>query len=80
MILLRRGIRAHTLESSVEFDVMVDFSQQSTRLRRECHAPWRPPIDVFETGIGLVIRAELGGLATRRGAPTRSSCRSGSRA
>ena len=25
--------------------------------------PWRPPIDVFETATGLVVRAEIGGLA-----------------
>jgi HSP20 family protein len=64
MILLRRGLRAPTLESSFELDVMVDFGQQPARSRHQCHAPWRPPIDVFETGSGLVVRAELGGLST----------------
>ncbi len=62
MILLRRGLRTQTLESSFELDVLVDFSQQPTRSRHQCLAPWRPPIDVFETGNGLVVRAELGGL------------------
>jgi HSP20 family protein len=62
MILLRRGLRAQTLESSFELDVMVDFGQQPTKGRRQCLAPWRPPIDVFETDNGLVVRAELGGL------------------
>ena len=64
MILLRRGLRAQTLESSFELDVMVDFGQQPARSRHQCLAPWRPPIDVFETGSGLVVRAELGGLST----------------
>ena len=64
MILLRRGLRTQTLESSFELDVMVDFGRQATRGRRQCHAPWRPPIDVFENGNGLVVRAELGGLTT----------------
>ena len=64
MILLRRGLRTQTLESSFELDVMLDFGPQSTRSLRQCDAPWRPPIEVFETGNGLVVRAELGGLST----------------
>jgi HSP20 family protein len=64
MILLRRGLRTQTLESSFELDVIIDFSQQPTRSRHQCLAPWRPPVDVFETGNGLVVRAELGGLTT----------------
>jgi HSP20 family protein len=62
MILLRRGLRAHTLESSFELDVMLDVGQQPTRGLRQRGSPWRPPIDVFETDNGLVVRAELGGL------------------
>src|SRR5215211_7717696 len=64
MILLRRGLRTQMPESSFELDVMVDFGTEPTRSRRQCLAPWRPPIDVFETGSGLVVRAELGGLTT----------------
>jgi len=64
MILLRRGRQTHTLESSFEIDVMVEFGQQPAGSRHQCLPPWRPPIDVFETGGGLVVRAELGGLAT----------------
>jgi HSP20 family molecular chaperone IbpA len=64
MILFRRGLRTQTLESNFEFDVMIDFGQQPTRTRHQCPVPWRPPIDVFETGNGLVVRAELGGLTT----------------
>jgi HSP20 family molecular chaperone IbpA len=64
MILLRRGLRALPLESSFELDVMLDFGQQPTRSLRQCNAPWRPPIDVFEADNGLVVRAELGGLTT----------------
>ena len=62
MILLRRGLRTQTLESSFELDVVLDFGQQPTRSPRQCNAPWRPPIDVFETDNGLVVRAEVGGL------------------
>jgi HSP20 family molecular chaperone IbpA len=62
MILLRRGLRTEALESSFELDVMVDFGPQPARSRHRCLVPWRPPIDVFETGNGLVVRAELGGL------------------
>src|SRR4051812_23761201 len=64
MILLRRGRQTHTLESTFEIDVMVEFGQQSAKSRHQWLPPWRPPIDVFETGGGLVVRAELGGLAT----------------
>src|SRR5215213_2921892 len=64
MILLRRGLRTQTVESSFELDVMVDFGRQPTTSRQRCLAPWRPPIDVFETGTGLVVRAEIGGLNT----------------
>src|SRR5215204_2160811 len=64
MILLRRGLRTQTVESSFELDVLVDFSRQPTTSRQRCLAPWRPPIDVFETGNGLVVRAEIGGLNT----------------
>jgi HSP20 family protein len=64
MILLRRGLRTQTLESNFEVDVMIDFGLQPERSRHQCPAPWRPPIDVFETGSGLVVRAELGGLTT----------------
>src|SRR5215216_1787302 len=64
MILLRRGRQTHTLESSFEIDVMVEFGQQPAGSRHQCLPPWRPPIDVFETGNGLVVRAEIGGLNT----------------
>jgi HSP20 family molecular chaperone IbpA len=64
MILLRRGRQTHGLESGLEFDVMVDFRQAPVRSTHPCLGPWRPPIDVFETARGLVVRAELGGLTT----------------
>jgi HSP20 family protein len=64
MILLRRGLRTQTLESSFELDVLLDVGQQASRNLRRCNAPWRPPIDVFETTDGLVVRAELGGLTS----------------
>jgi HSP20 family protein len=64
MILLRRGRLTPSFGSSNEVDVMVDFGQAPARNRNHCRAPWRPPIDVFETSTGLVVRAELGGLTT----------------
>jgi len=64
MIVLRRGRQSHTLEPTFEIDVMVDFGEAPTRSRHRCLAPWRPPLDVFETVSGLVVRAELGGLTT----------------
>lgn len=38
---------------------------QSTfrRQRQECFAPWRPPVEAFETASGLTVRAEIGGVA-----------------
>ena len=64
MIPMRRGRKTQTLESGIEIDVMVDFGQSPMRSRYQCLAPWRPPVDVFETGSGLVVQAELGGLTT----------------
>src|SRR5688500_19912722 len=61
---MRRGRLTHTMESSTEVDVLVDFRPTPRRGRYQCNAPWRPPVDVFETGNGLVVRAELGGLTT----------------
>ena len=62
MILRRRGRQAQTLSPSLEIEVMLDFGQAPARNHYQGFAPWRPPIDVFETGSGLVVRAELGGL------------------
>jgi HSP20 family protein len=64
MIVLRRGRQSHTLEPTFEIDVMVDIGEATTRSRHRCLTPWRPPLDVFETASGLVVRAELGGLTT----------------
>ena len=61
---MRRGRQTQALEPGFEIDVMVDFGRAPTRSRHQCLGPWRPPIDVFETGSGLVVRAELGGLTT----------------
>jgi HSP20 family protein len=64
MILMRRGLQTQALGSGFEIDVMVDLGPAPMRSRPQCHRPWRPPVDVFETSSGLVVRAELGGLAT----------------
>jgi HSP20 family protein len=64
MILMMRGRQTQALESGFEIDVLVDLGLAPTQGRPQCLRPWRPPIDVFETGSGLVVRAELGGLTT----------------
>jgi HSP20 family protein len=64
MILLRGARHTDALESIFEIDVIFDFEQAPTRVRHQRLAPWRPPIDVFETGGALVVRAEIGGLTT----------------
>lgn len=61
MILLRRGRQASPVGSSLDFDITFDLSP-ALRQRQECFAPWRPPIEVFETDAELVVRAEIGGL------------------
>ena len=53
MILLRRGLRTQTLESSFELDVDGRFQSAADKERHHCLAPWRPPIDVFETAANL---------------------------
>jgi len=58
MILLWGGPHANALESSFQIDVVVDLGQATTRGRHRRLAPWSPPIDVFETGKGLMGRAE----------------------
>lgn len=62
MILLRRGRPAPPAGSSFEIDVTFDLGPASRQRRQECIAPWRPPIEVFETEADLVVRAEIGGL------------------
>lgn len=61
MILLRRG-RPAPPTGSIDIDVLFDLEPASRR-RMACIAPWRPPIEVFETKRELVIRAEIGGLS-----------------
>jgi HSP20 family molecular chaperone IbpA len=62
MILMRRGHHYTQIGSSADFDGTFDYRRIAERRRPECAAPWRPPIDVFETERGLVVRAEIGGL------------------
>src|SRR5918995_3722915 len=64
MILLPGGRLTDARDSRVEIDVIFDFDQAPIRGRHQRLAPWRPPIDVFETGGALVVRAEIGGLKT----------------
>jgi len=46
----------------MEIDITVGLQSVQTAHRRDCSAPWRPPIEFFETDDALAIRAELGGL------------------
>jgi len=62
MILLRRGRPASPVGSSFDIEVTLDLGS-AQRQRQECFAPWRPPIEVFETESELVARAEIGGLS-----------------
>lgn len=62
MILFRRGHSSRSSVSIVEVDVMLDLGQAHAVRRFEHFAPWRPPIEVFETDHELVVRAELGGI------------------
>jgi HSP20 family molecular chaperone IbpA len=63
MVLLRRGRPATLIGSSLEVDMTFDFEPGTGRERHELIAPWRPPIEVFETESELVVRAEIGGLS-----------------
>lgn len=62
MILLRRGRQAPPVVSILDVDLAFDLGP-TERHRRECFAPWRPPIEVFETERDLIVRAEIGGLS-----------------
>ncbi len=64
MILLRRGRSMPPVGSSFDIDVTFDLGLALHRQRQECFAPWRPPIEVFETEEALVFRAEIGGLSS----------------
>lgn len=64
MILLRRGRPVALRGTGVEVDVTFDLGPAFRQRRQECAAPWRPPIEVYETGDALTVRAEIGGLAT----------------
>jgi HSP20 family molecular chaperone IbpA len=63
MLLLRRSRPARSVASNVEIEMTFDLEPEHGRRRHDCKAPWRPPIEVFETGESLVVRAEIGGLA-----------------
>lgn len=64
MILLRRARPARPARSPFDIDVAFDIAQALVRQRHECVAPWRPPLEVFETEQHLVVRAEIGGLVS----------------
>jgi HSP20 family protein len=49
--------------SSFDVDVTFALAPAVGPQRQECFAPWRPPIEVFETERELFVRAEIGGLS-----------------
>lgn len=63
MILLRRGRSVQAIGSNLDIEVTVDLGSALGRQRHERFAPWRPPIEVFETKTELVARVEIGGLS-----------------
>ena len=62
MILVRRGHPLQSVGSTGQVDVTIELGPAFTAPRYERFAPWRPPIEVFETASELVVRAELAGL------------------
>ncbi len=62
MILLRRVRPARPARSTVDIEMAFDIAQALVRQRQECAAPWRPPLEVFETEGHLIVRAEIAGL------------------
>lgn len=62
MILFRRERSGSPVESTLETDLVFDLGP-AFRRQRACYAPWRPPIEVFETAQELVVRVEIGGLS-----------------
>jgi HSP20 family protein len=62
MLLLRRGHPVRSKNANLEIEMMFDLESDQRHRRQACSAPWRPPLEVFETDQRLVIRAEIGGL------------------
>lgn len=62
-MLLHRERPIQAAGSHLEIEMTLDFGPLQGRPRHECFAPWRPPIEVFETKTDLVVRAEIGGIS-----------------
>lgn len=61
MILVRRGRPVPHLEAGSDTDVIFGLGSLYRRAV-DYSAPWRPPIEVYETRADFVVRAEIGGL------------------
>lgn len=48
--------------ANVNLDDALQAEPTVRRQRQECFAPWRPPIEAFETAAELTVRAEIGGV------------------
>ncbi|MHC4871687.1 MAG: Hsp20/alpha crystallin family protein [Planctomycetota bacterium] len=44
-------------------DIVEDFFGMRNSSGTPAHGPWHPPVDVFETADGIVVRFEVAGLA-----------------
>lgn len=62
MMLLRRGRSIHVMGSTIDLNAPYDMELPLAR-RHDGPGPWRPPVEVYETGDELVVRAEIAGLS-----------------
>ena len=62
MMLLRRGRVVQVASSTIDIDVTYEIVPGFGR-RNDRPGPWRPPVEVYETGAELVVRVEIAGLA-----------------
>jgi HSP20 family protein len=65
MIVLRRGRTVSVARAAVTLDDALQIEPGNRRQRQECFAPWRPPIEAWETTTELTVRAEIGGVSDR---------------
>jgi HSP20 family molecular chaperone IbpA len=63
ILLLQRGRSVESRVTRHDMDIALSRGPLGFARHRRHLAPWRPPVDVFETDGELVVRAELGGLA-----------------
>ncbi|MFN8590822.1 MAG: Hsp20/alpha crystallin family protein [Thermomicrobiales bacterium] len=62
MMILRRGRSVQVMGATGDAAAPYEMEAPLTR-RHDRPGPWRPPIEVYETGGELVVRAEIAGLS-----------------